>query len=70
MSANCPPLEQLERLVPPWTTLGSRLATLTFLQHDLGRRSPWRRFLELRRSIDAICVLMKSHWLRSISDKK
>jgi hypothetical protein len=47
-------LEQLERLVPPWTTLGSRLATMTFLQHDLGRRSPWRRFLELRRSIDAI----------------
>jgi cytochrome P450 len=47
-------LEQLERLVPPWTTLGSRLATMTFLQHDLGRRSPWCRFLELRRSIDVI----------------
>jgi cytochrome P450 len=47
-------LEQLERLVPPWTTLGSRLATMTFLQHDFGRRSPWRRFLELRRSIDLI----------------
>ncbi|MHB8693056.1 MAG: cytochrome P450 [Solirubrobacteraceae bacterium] len=47
-------LEQLERLVPPWTTLGSRLATMTFLQHDLGQRSPWRRFLELRRSIDVI----------------
>ncbi len=47
-------LEQLERLVPPWTTLGSRLATMTFLQRDLGRRSPWRRFRELRRSIDVI----------------
>jgi hypothetical protein len=44
----------LERLVPPWTTLGSRLATMTFLQRDLGRRSPWRRFLEMRRSIDVI----------------
>jgi cytochrome P450 len=47
-------LEQLERIVPPWTTLGSRLATMTFLQRDLGRRSPWRRFIELRRSIDVI----------------
>jgi cytochrome P450 family 138 len=47
-------LEQLERLVPPWTALGSRLATLAFLQRDLGRRSPWPRFLELRRAIDVI----------------
>jgi cytochrome P450 family 138 len=47
-------LEQLERLVPPWTTLGSRLATLPFLQRNLGRWSPWSRFLALRRAIDVI----------------
>lgn len=47
-------LEALQRLVPPWTALGSRLAMITFLQRDLGARSPWRRFLELRRRIDVI----------------
>jgi cytochrome P450 family 138 len=47
-------LQRLQRLIPPWTTLGSRMATATFLQRDLGRRSPWRRFLNLRRDIDSV----------------
>jgi hypothetical protein len=47
-------LAALERLVPPWTKLGSRLATITWLQHDLGRWSPWGRFLALRAGIDTI----------------
>jgi cytochrome P450 len=47
-------LSRLEELLPRWTTLGSRLATLTFLHHDLGPRSPWGGFLALRRRIDAI----------------
>jgi cytochrome P450 len=46
--------EQLQRLIPPWTALGSRLATVSFMQRDLGRFSPWSRFLEMRRRIDLI----------------
>ncbi len=47
-------LADLERLMPPWTTLGSRLANFPFLHKDLGARSPWGRFLRLRASIDVI----------------
>ena len=47
-------LEALERLIPQWTALGSRLATLQWLQHDLGRWSPWGRFLRLRARIDDV----------------
>jgi cytochrome P450 family 138 len=47
-------LAELERLLPPWTTLASRLATLPRLQKDLGRLSPWGRMLRLRARIDAI----------------
>jgi cytochrome P450 family 138 len=47
-------LEALERLIPPWTALGSKLATIELLQHDLGPWSPWGRFLRLRARIDVI----------------
>ena len=47
-------LEELEETLPPWTALGSRLATVPFLQKDLGPRSPWGRFLRLRARIDAV----------------
>jgi cytochrome P450 len=47
-------LQALERLVPPWTALGSRLAAVEWLQHDLGRWSPWGRFLWLRSRIDDV----------------
>jgi hypothetical protein len=47
-------LERLQRLVPPWTALGSRVAGARWLQRDLGPRSPWGRFLRLREEIDAI----------------
>jgi cytochrome P450 len=47
-------LHALERLIPPWTALGSRLASVEWLQHDLGRWSPWGRFLRLRSRIDEI----------------
>jgi len=39
-------LAELERLLPPLTTLGQRLVTMPFLRRDLGRRSPggrWKR---------------------------
>jgi cytochrome P450 len=47
-------LAELERLLPPWTTAASRLATLPRLQKDLGPLSPWGRMLRLRARIDAI----------------
>lgn len=47
-------LQRLEELMPPWTDLGSRLASLPGLQRDLGRWSPWSRFLALRAAIDAV----------------
>jgi cytochrome P450 len=46
-------LERLERLLGPWTELGSRLSTMVWLQRALGPRSPWGRFLRLRADIDA-----------------
>jgi cytochrome P450 family 138 len=39
-------LAELERLLPPMTTLGQRLVTVPFLRRDWGRRSPggrWKR---------------------------
>jgi cytochrome P450 len=47
-------LEQLERLLPPWTEQGSSLSRFPQLQRDLGRWSPWGRFLRLRAQVDAI----------------
>src|SRR5688572_1008245 len=47
-------LAELERLLPPWTTLASRMATLPRLQKDLGRFSPWGRMLRLRAQVDGI----------------
>jgi len=44
----------LRRLMPAFVTLGSRLALLTFLHHDLGPRSPWGRFLRMRARFDRI----------------
>ena len=47
-------LAELERLLPPWTTLASRMATLPTLQRDLGRFSPWGRLLRMRAEVDGI----------------
>jgi cytochrome P450 len=46
-------LRELEASIPPFVELGSRLATLTALQRDLGPRSPWGRFLAARATVDA-----------------
>jgi cytochrome P450 len=45
-------LSELERLIPPWTTLGSAVSQLPMIQRDLGPWSPWGRFLRLRAEID------------------
>lgn len=47
-------LVELEELLPPWTTLGSRLSVFRGLHRDLGAWSPWGRFLRLRARIDVV----------------
>lgn len=47
-------LDELRRIIPPWVTLGSRLATMPKPTRDLGRYSPWGRLAEYRRRYDAV----------------
>ncbi|MFA9270317.1 MAG: cytochrome P450 [Baekduiaceae bacterium] len=47
-------LRELEELMPAHTEQGSRLATATYLQRDLGPWSPWARFLRSREKIDTV----------------
>ncbi len=41
--------DALRTVMPPLVGLGSQLLFLPWLHHDLGRLSPWGRFLGLRR---------------------
>ena len=47
-------LDELRRILPPWVTLGSRLATLPKPTRTYGRYSPWGRLAEWRRRYDAV----------------
>lgn len=47
-------LDELRRLIPPWVTLGSRLAALPNPQRNYGRFSPWGRLAEWRRQYDVV----------------
>ncbi len=47
-------LDELRRLIPPWVTLGSRLATLPKPERNYGRFSPWGRLAEWRRQYDIV----------------
>jgi cytochrome P450 len=47
-------LDELRRIIPPWVTLGSRLAVLPTPTRDYGRFSPWARLAEYRRRYDAV----------------
>jgi cytochrome P450 family 138 len=47
-------LDQLRRILPPWVTLGSRLATVPKPTRTVGRYSPWGRLAEWRRKYDAV----------------
>lgn len=47
-------LDELRRLIPPWVTLGSRLAALPNPQRNYGRFSPWGRLAEWRRQYDRV----------------
>jgi cytochrome P450 len=47
-------MARLEELLPEWTALGQSLSRFPRAQKDLGRFSPWGRFLRLRAQVDAI----------------
>jgi cytochrome P450 family 138 len=47
-------LETLRRIIPPWVTLGSRLAVLPTPTRDLGRWSPWGRLAAYRKEYNGI----------------
>jgi cytochrome P450 len=47
-------LDELRRIIPPWVTLGSRLATLPKPSRTYGRHSPWGRLAQYRRRYDAV----------------
>jgi cytochrome P450 family 138 len=47
-------LDELRRILPPWVTLGSRLATLPKPPRTYGRYTPWGRLAEWRRQYDAV----------------
>jgi cytochrome P450 family 138 len=47
-------LDQLRRIIPPWVTLGSRLATVPKPTRTYGRYSPWGRLVEWRRRYDIV----------------
>ncbi|MGA8328240.1 MAG: cytochrome P450 [Mycobacterium sp.] len=47
-------LDELRSIIPPWVTLGSRLATLPKPSRTYGRYSPWGRLAHYRRRYDAV----------------
>src|SRR6185312_8653821 len=47
-------LDELRRIIPPWVTLGSRLATVPKPPRTFGRYSPWGRLAAWRARYDAI----------------
>jgi cytochrome P450 len=47
-------LDELRRLIPPWVTLGSRLAALPKPERTYGRFSPWGRLAQWRRQYDLV----------------
>lgn len=47
-------LDELRRILPPWVTLGSRLAALPKPSRTYGRYSPWGRLAEWRRRYDSV----------------
>ncbi|HET6736339.1 cytochrome P450 [Mycobacterium sp.] len=47
-------LDELRRIIPPWVTLGSRIATLPTPSRTYGRYGPWGRLAEYRRQYDEV----------------
>ncbi|MDT5338321.1 MAG: cytochrome family, partial [Mycobacterium sp.] len=47
-------LDELRRIIPPWVTLGSKLAVLPAPSRTYGRLTPWGRLAAYRRQYDAV----------------
>ncbi|MGE2722381.1 cytochrome P450 [Mycolicibacterium celeriflavum] len=47
-------LDELRHIIPPWVTLGSRVASLPAPSRTYGRFSPWGRLAEYRRQYDEV----------------
>ncbi|WP_422743821.1 cytochrome P450 [Mycobacterium sp. WMMD1722] len=47
-------LDELRRIIPPWVTLGSKLAVVPSPSRQLGRWTPWARLTAYRRRYDAV----------------
>ncbi|MBY0441427.1 MAG: cytochrome P450 [Mycobacteriaceae bacterium] len=47
-------LNELRQIIPPWVTLGSRLAPLPKPVRDYGRYTPWGRLAQWRRRYDLV----------------
>jgi cytochrome P450 family 138 len=47
-------LDELRRIIPPWVTLGSRLAAVPKPERTYGRFSPWGRLAGGRRQYDVV----------------
>jgi len=47
-------LDELRQIIPPWVTLGSRLAVLPTPSRTYGRFSPWGRLAAYRRRYDEV----------------
>jgi len=47
-------LDELRRIIPPWVTLGSKLAVLPTPSRTYGRLTPWGRLAAYRRQYDAV----------------
>ncbi len=54
-------LDELRRIIPPWVTLGSRLAVLPTPTRTFGRYSPWGRLAEYRRQYDDVIERLIDH---------
>lgn len=47
-------LDELRRIIPPWVTLGSRLAVIPSPPRTFGRLTPWGRLADYRRRYDEV----------------
>ncbi|QLL07770.1 cytochrome P450 [Mycobacterium vicinigordonae] len=47
-------LDELRRIIPPWVTLGSKMALMPQTKRSYGRFSPWGRMAQWRKQYDAV----------------
>ncbi len=47
-------LDELRRIIPPWVTLGSKMALMPQTKRSYGRFSPWGRMARWRRLYDDV----------------